>query len=75
MGIALFNRGVPKSEVVWSAISLIEPQYHSTIIRCHEDYICAGADILTTNNYAVALKPFFSFQISTAWKEESDSFF
>jgi len=57
MGTALFNRGVPKSEVVWSAISLIEPQYHTTVIRCHEDYIRAGADILTTNNYAV--QPFY----------------
>lgn len=57
MGTALFERGVPKSDVVWSAISLIEPQYHATIIRCHEDYIRAGADILTTNNYAV--QPFY----------------
>jgi len=57
MGTALFARGVPKSPVVWSAISLIKPEYHSTVIKCHEDYIRAGADILTTNNYAV--QPFY----------------
>jgi len=57
MGTALFNRGVPKSPVVWSAISLIKSEHHSTIIKCHEDYIRAGADVITTNNYAV--QPFY----------------
>jgi len=57
MGTALFNRGVPKSPVVWSAISLIKPEYHATVIKCHEDYLRAGAHVLTTNNYAV--QPFY----------------
>lgn len=57
MGTALFNAGVGKSSVVWSAISLIKPEYHNTVIKCHEDYIRAGAHMLTTNNYAV--QPFY----------------
>lgn len=57
MGSALFNNNVKKSSVVWSAISLIKPEYHSTVIKCHEDYIRSGANMLTTNNYAV--QPFY----------------
>jgi len=60
MGTALFEGGVPKSPVVWSAIALILPEYHSTVIKVHQDYIRAGADILTTNNYAV--QPFYYMQ-------------
>jgi len=53
MGTALFNAGVEKSDVVWSAIALIKPEYHTKVIKCHMDYIEHGATEITTNNYAV----------------------
>lgn len=53
MGTALFNNGVEKSDVVWSAIALIKPEYNDKVIKCHMDYIEHGATEITTNNYAV----------------------
>jgi len=54
MGTALRARGVRvpnyKSSI-WSAQAILDAPYE--IINLHADYIRAGADMITTNNYAV----------------------
>jgi S-methylmethionine-dependent homocysteine/selenocysteine methylase len=50
-GRELKRIGAPFRQPEWSALALIEaPQFVS---RVHESYIAAGADVLTTNTYAV----------------------
>lgn len=51
MGRELFFRGVEIPETIWSAGALIKAP--ETVRRIHEDYITAGADIITTNTYGV----------------------
>ena len=54
MGTELRKRGVKvggyKSSI-WSAFALIEDP--DAIRKLHEDYISAGAEVITVNNYAV----------------------
>lgn len=51
-GTELDRRGVPMHGHAWSAAAL---RTHSDIVRqVHEDYIRAGADIVTTNTFATA---------------------
>ena len=52
MGTELQRRGVPMSRVCWSGAAL---STHPDIVReVHEDYIRAGADIITTNTFSTA---------------------
>ena len=50
-GRELLFRGVPLSGEVWSANALISAP--DTVCRIHQDYIAAGADVITTNTYGV----------------------
>jgi S-methylmethionine-dependent homocysteine/selenocysteine methylase len=48
-GTELQRRGVPMDELSWSATAIVT---HPDVIReVHEDYIRAGADIITTNTF------------------------
>lgn len=50
-GRELARRGAPFRQPEWSALALIEaPQFVSAV---HRAYVDAGADIITTNSYAV----------------------
>jgi len=50
-GRELARIGAPFRQPEWSALALIEaPEY---VTRVHEAYITAGADIITTNSYAL----------------------
>ncbi len=50
-GRELLRLGAPFRQPEWSALALMEaPQFVS---RVHEEYIAAGADVITTNSYAV----------------------
>jgi S-methylmethionine-dependent homocysteine/selenocysteine methylase len=52
MGTELERRGVPMDEVAWDAAALVT---HPHLVReVHEDYIRAGADVITTNTFATA---------------------
>jgi len=57
MGRHLLNNGLPSDGQLWSARALVDKQYHEMVISAHVDYIAAGADYITTNNYAV--QPFY----------------
>ncbi|MDF8335327.1 homocysteine S-methyltransferase family protein [Novosphingobium cyanobacteriorum] len=50
-GRELARIGAPFRQPEWSALALIEGQGYVT--RVHEGYIAAGADVITTNSYAV----------------------
>ena len=50
MGQELINRGASGQGVLWSAKALFDcPQ---AVQAVHEDYIRAGADVITANSYA-----------------------
>ncbi len=51
MGRELQFRGVTLSERIWSAQGLILAPH--VVRQIHEDYIAAGADIITTNTYGI----------------------
>ena len=51
MGRELKFRGVNVSTAIWSANGLIEAP--DTVRQIHQDYISAGADIITTNTYGI----------------------
>jgi len=51
MGKTLQANGAPFRQPEWSALSLMEgPEY---VTQAHDQFIAAGADVITTNNYAV----------------------
>jgi homocysteine S-methyltransferase len=52
VGSRLQTMGVPMSGFAWAASAL--ESHPSTVRRMHEQYIEAGADIITTNTYASA---------------------
>jgi len=50
-GRELARIGAPFRQPEWSALALIEaPEY---VLKCHENYIAAGADVITSNSYAL----------------------
>ena len=52
MGTELQRRGVPMDDVAWDAAALAT---HPDLVReVHEEYIEAGADVITTNTFATA---------------------
>jgi len=50
MGQELINRNASGQGVLWSAKALFDAP--EVVVAVHEDYIRAGADIITTNSYA-----------------------
>ncbi len=50
MGQELINRKAASQGALWSARALFE--HPDTVVAIHEDYIRAGADVITTNSYA-----------------------
>jgi S-methylmethionine-dependent homocysteine/selenocysteine methylase len=52
MGTELQRRGVPMHRVAWSAAALeTHPQ---TVRQVHEDYIAAGAEVITANSFGTS---------------------
>ncbi|MFA3203231.1 homocysteine S-methyltransferase family protein [Acinetobacter baumannii] len=51
LGRELARRGAPFRQPEWSALALIEAP--ETVKKVHLDFINAGAEVITTNNYAV----------------------
>ena len=71
MGIYLRESGAPFKQPEWSALALIEAP--ETVKNAHLAYVDAGADIITTNSYA--LVPFhigekdFMRTVQIYWRE------
>ena len=51
MGRELARIGAPFSQPLWSALAMIESPEH--VRRVHESYVAAGAEVITTNAYAL----------------------
>jgi S-methylmethionine-dependent homocysteine/selenocysteine methylase len=51
MGKLLHARGAPFQQPEWSALALMEAP--DAVVSAHEEFIAAGADVVTTSNYAV----------------------
>lgn len=51
MGKTLEANGAPFRQPEWSALALIESPAH--VSEAHAQFVAAGADIITTNNYAI----------------------
>ena len=51
LGRELARRGAPFRQPEWSALALIEAP--ETVKEVHLDFINAGSEVITTNNYAV----------------------
>jgi S-methylmethionine-dependent homocysteine/selenocysteine methylase len=51
MGKTLEAQGAPFRQPEWSALALIEAP--ETVQAAHADFVAAGAQVITTNNYAV----------------------
>ena len=60
MGEELFKRGVPDDRKTWSARALLDQTHHHIVTETHEAFIEAGADIITTCNFAVTPNQGFS---------------
>lgn len=52
MGKLLLANGAPFRQPEWSALALMESPGH--VVEAHRQFIEAGADVIITNNYAVA---------------------
>ena len=52
MGTELERRGVPMNQDAWSATAI--DTHPSIVTDIHEDYIRAGADVITTNTFGAA---------------------
>ncbi len=50
-GRELMRIGAPFRQPEWSALALLEAPHYVT--RVHESFVAAGADVITTNSYAV----------------------
>ena len=51
MGRELMRSGAPFRQPEWSALALIEAP--ETVAAVHRSYVAAGADVITTNSYAL----------------------
>ncbi len=56
MGTELAHRGFPIQLPLWSAQSVLE--HPDAVLKIHEDYIAAGADILTTCTFRTDTRTF-----------------
>ena len=52
-GEECFRLGVPDDRTIWSARALVDKQYHEIVRQVHRNFILAGSQYITTNNYAV----------------------
>ena len=52
-GEECFRLGVPDDRQIWSARALLDEQYHAIVRQVHRNFILAGSQYITTNNYSV----------------------
>ena len=67
MGQELINRGAGGKGVLWAAQALFESP--GTVRDIHEDYIRAGADIITTNSYSTIRDKFEAAGVMDRFRE------
>jgi S-methylmethionine-dependent homocysteine/selenocysteine methylase len=67
MGRELHFRGVEVPETIWSAASLLSAP--DVVQQIHQDFIEAGADIITTNTYGVIASDLAKIGLEKRFKE------
>jgi S-methylmethionine-dependent homocysteine/selenocysteine methylase len=54
LGEELIQQGcVPYDSNLWSAVAMVQPIYHPQVQHVHESFLCAGAQMITTNTYGI----------------------
>ncbi len=53
MGQTLLKQGVISQGTLWSASALLDGSLHQMVINAHQEFMKAGAKVITTNNFAV----------------------
>jgi len=53
MGQMLIKYGMIPQGTLWSATALLDSSLHQMVIEAHQDFMRAGAKVITTNNFTV----------------------
>ena len=53
MGQTLIKYGMIPQGTLWSATALLDSSLHQMVIEAHQDFMRAGAKVITTNNFTV----------------------
>ena len=53
MGQTLLKQGMISQGTLWSASALLEGSLHQMVINAHQEFMKAGAKVITTNNFTV----------------------
>ena len=53
MGQTLLKQGVISQGTLWSASALLDGSLHQMVINAHQEFMKAGAKVITTNNFTV----------------------
>ena len=55
MGQTLIKNGMIPQGTLWSATALLDSSLHQMVIDAHQDFMRAGAKVITTNNFTCLL--------------------
>jgi S-methylmethionine-dependent homocysteine/selenocysteine methylase len=69
VGTELARRGVDTTLPLWSARALFDDAGLETLAKIHEDYACAGAEILVTNTFRTTRRALDMAGRGGAWRE------
>ena len=53
MGQTLLKQGMISQGTLWSASALLDGSLHQMVINAHQEFMKAGAKVITTNNFTV----------------------
>ena len=53
MGQTLLKQGMISQGTLWSASALLDSSLHQMVINAHQEFMKAGAKVITTNNFTV----------------------
>ena len=69
MGQTLIKYGMTPLGTLWSATALLDSSLHQMVIDAHQDFMRAGAKVITTNNFTVRKLRFFENNILDKFDE------
>lgn len=69
MGQTLIRYGMIPQGTLWSATALLDSSLHQMVIDAHQDFMRAGAKVITTNNFTVRKLRFSENDISDKFDE------
>ena len=69
MGQTLIRKGMIPKGTLWSATALLDTSLHQMVIEAHQDFMRAGAKIITTNNFTVRKLRFSENKIINKFEE------